>query len=548
MKIENLSVMAMKKYPILSGFLIIIILSMGLVCGENIKYINSLPYTITESGYYVLNTSCNDLNTTAIIVNANNVVLDGNGNILDGNWHNTGVLINASDVVIKHLTIKQFWTGIDIGDEYYPKTISNIKIINNNLGNYWKDVALCLGDEKCNLIYSTIVIENNIGSGNRPIYYIANKKDTTINLSGKKVPSQIIFANITNCTIKNVICKDGSGIDLVSVSYSTLDKITSSNNFRGLIISKYSHDNIIKNSRFSDNLYNGINAWLGDNLLITNCTFKNNGEYGIYLGRGRYIIYLNNFINNGVGAIASTSDTKMTLHSPKRITYIYNGKTFTNYLGNYYSDFDGVDNNGDGIGDTPYGNIDFYPLVMPYDRYITTQDYINYLNSLLLDNNEGIPNIPNNDLNETISADGKTSKITNSSALNAKKSLYSNIIPPAIINKTGIVAPKALDKYGGNITKLMSSAVHIQKNVMTDMPKYDVGQGLGMFLISIGGVIKGILHIILSIYKILKGIFTLIFDNGLEIPEYVNSSNTTATYNDPNSITRRICECLNDMG
>ena len=41
-------------------------------------YINSIPYTINESGYYILNTSCTNLTTTAITINADNVVLDGN--------------------------------------------------------------------------------------------------------------------------------------------------------------------------------------------------------------------------------------------------------------------------------------------------------------------------------------------------------------------------------------------------------------------------------------------------------------------------------------
>ena len=63
-------------------------------------YINSLPYTIDESGYYVLNTSCTDLSTTAITINADNVVLDGNGKVLDGNkaWTSYGVYVNNKNI------------------------------------------------------------------------------------------------------------------------------------------------------------------------------------------------------------------------------------------------------------------------------------------------------------------------------------------------------------------------------------------------------------------------------------------------------------------
>jgi nitrous oxidase accessory protein NosD len=56
------------------------------------------------------------------------------------------------------------------------------------------------------------------------------------------------------------------------------------------------------------------------------------------------------------------------------ITYTYDGNAYTNYLGNYWDDYEGTDAEGDGIGDISYSinsdNSDVYPLMTPFENYI----------------------------------------------------------------------------------------------------------------------------------------------------------------------------------
>jgi nitrous oxidase accessory protein NosD len=57
---------------------------------------------------------------------------------------------------------------------------------------------------------------------------------------------------------------------------------------------------------------------------------------------------------------------------PSKITYTYNGNTYTNYLGNYWDDYADSDTNKEGIGDTPYHinyENDNYPLIMKFENY-----------------------------------------------------------------------------------------------------------------------------------------------------------------------------------
>lgn len=101
-------------------------------------------------------------------------------------------------------------------------------------------------------------------------------------------------------------------------------------------------------------------------------TIKYN-DVGVILGRydtSSSPVYLNNFINN---AIQVQNPAYTTFNSPEKITYTYYGNTYTNYLGNYWSDYSGSDVDGDGIGDTPYiidSKKDNYPLMKPFENYL----------------------------------------------------------------------------------------------------------------------------------------------------------------------------------
>lgn len=112
--------------------------------------------------------------------------------------------------------------------------------------------------------------------------------------------------------------------------------------------------------------------------------------YGILIGSSSHNVFYNNYIancqstlggGNGVAIGGEPSENNTFYHNTfiqnNEHVGIYNGAVLgTNFWdnrveGNCWDDYNGTDNNGDGIGDAPYvidgNNIDYYPLMEPYD-------------------------------------------------------------------------------------------------------------------------------------------------------------------------------------
>ena len=131
---------------------------------------------------------------------------------------------------------------------------------------------------------------------------------------------------------------------------------------------------VIRNNDCSNNKYAGICLYESCNNAVSGNDCSKN-QNGIDLDEScSNAIFLNNFINNTDNTYLRPSTN--IWNSTARINYTYNDMTFTNDLGNYWSDYDGNDANYDGIGDVPY-NIDpncpgrdDYPLIERFESYI----------------------------------------------------------------------------------------------------------------------------------------------------------------------------------
>ena len=244
-----------------------------------------------------------------------------------------------------------------------------------------------------NINGSIIVEKNNVAIDGANYFLQGDGSESGIRL----------YDDSTGITIRNLrIMNFGVGIVLSNASYTTIDTNIIVDTSEGIRITGGFNNKIIGNT-IANNSGNGVGVWFNtrynnisanliknnwcgvffhlycaDNILFENSITSNNGM-GIYSDGGSNNRIIRNNITHNEKGIFITAMKNATIYNNNFVENSVHVEIFGNdpvtgnwdngSQGNYWNDYTGADNNGDGIGDSSYGitgNIrDNYPLIEP---------------------------------------------------------------------------------------------------------------------------------------------------------------------------------------
>jgi parallel beta-helix repeat protein len=314
---------------------------------------------LQDGNIYILTA---DMPNSSIVAQRDNIVIDGAGYGIHGysTSYYDGIIISyRTNITIKNMNISPFGYGVRM-DYASNNTITGNKMqaftgvsllysdYNQIVGNVITDGYGVQGLGSNNFIIGNNFTSGLSGGGNgMGIYLTGNNNTISQNIIRHEVSINLGPSAQYNTISNNTILDGSSGLLIAKSSnnliFGNIVKGKTDSRSGGLYLSYDSFNNIIYENQFENNaLAVSLGAQVAD--FVWNNVYNNT-------------FYRNNFVNN-------TQNVWIASGTP--VNFWDNGKQ-----GNYWSNFFGVDSNGDGLSETPYvitdNNTDHYPFMEPID-------------------------------------------------------------------------------------------------------------------------------------------------------------------------------------
>ncbi|UCH32493.1 MAG: right-handed parallel beta-helix repeat-containing protein, partial [Candidatus Bathyarchaeota archaeon] len=400
-----------------------------------------------DNGIYLYNTSNNAFHGNNVtgnyihgfyIYDSSNVTLYENmvSNNGEGAYHGYASIYVAyssnCSVRLNNITENRYLDGIEFWGSsrnyVYDNNISDnyfgIRIFSSNDNTFYgNDITanshegFWLSDSSNNTLYENLLSGNGYGFNvqgyefshylnyisasnlvdEKPVYYLINQNNQTVNASTHLAVGWLAFINSTNVRVEGLnLTKNGQGLLLAYTNNSRIIGNTIVGNYDGLLLFM-SVNNVISGNEIARNNYRGIYfyEYSDNNEILENNIIDNVGE-GIYLSdSSNNVLYGNTIANSEYGIELYGVDNEIYLNNFVNNTQQVDSGGFSNSWdnsieGNYWSDYNGTDYNFDGIGDVwveiDTGNVDHYPLMGMFNSFNTSMSYrVNVISNSTID-------------------------------------------------------------------------------------------------------------------------------------------------------------------
>lgn len=290
-------------------------------------------------------------------VQRDNIVVDGAGFTLKGVGVNAGVTLSGrKNVTVKNLDIRNYVMSV------WLQQSTNNTISDNSMLTF---MNVILDSSSNNQITANNITSQDTGYGYGVQVNSGSSKNTILRNSFTDTGIGVrVEGGDYNLISENYFIRGGTSV-LVRGCYNIISKNNMVDGRGGISVTGPGSYNTIFGNNITGKSKCGIKIYHGS----SNTVYENhvaNSAVGVKLGFDyefpdrkveNNVFYHNNFVNN----------TQYVF-----IGYVPDSNFWNNgRKGNYWSNYNGTDNDGDGIGDTPYiiddNNIDYYPLMEPVE-------------------------------------------------------------------------------------------------------------------------------------------------------------------------------------
>lgn len=301
--------------------------------------------------------------SSAIIIERNDIVVDGADYMLEGTGadYSKGICMNGRrSVTIKNVEIRTFNCGIWVESSSYI-SISGTNVTNCTYGIGLADSSNCI--LRNNAMFGNKYNFGLLGWLTAYLSHFVHDVDTSNTVDGKPI---LYLVNAKNLTINPHTYPNVGYLALVNSTNIIVQNLDMKSNYDGILLA-YTKNSLIHNATITNNYYGITIVSSSNNSLSGNCIANN--ERGITIWASNNMIYHNNFINN-----------KGQVYEAYGYSNIWDDGYPSG--GNYWSTYAYVDKKSgpyqnetgsDGIGDAEYHiefpDDDHYPLMGPFSMF-----------------------------------------------------------------------------------------------------------------------------------------------------------------------------------